>query len=79
MKRQAQKAQGFLDLFLDAAPYREHVFQFFELDTKAAFAKAAFDTLQKFICVYGTNPALREGCKNQWFPAIMAKISGFLL
>ena len=32
-------AQGFLDLFFDAA-------QIFELSTKAAFAKAALDTLR---------------------------------
>ena len=37
-------APGFLDLFFDAAPYLEYVFQFFELSTKAAFAKVAFDT-----------------------------------
>ena len=37
-------AQGFLDFF-DAAPHLEYLFQFFELSTKAAFAKAAFDTL----------------------------------
>ena len=40
-------AQGFLDLFFDAAPHLEYFFQFVELSTKAAFAKAAFDTLQK--------------------------------
>ena len=39
-------AQGFLDLFFDAAPHLEYSFQFFELSTKAAFAKAAFDTLR---------------------------------
>ena len=39
-------AQGFLDLFFDAAPLLEYFFQFFELSTKAAFAKAAFDTLR---------------------------------
>ena len=39
-------AQGFLDLFFDAAPHLEYFFQFFELSTKAAFAKAAFDTLR---------------------------------
>ena len=39
-------AQGFLDLFFDAAPHLEYIFQFFELSTKAAFAKAAFDTLR---------------------------------
>ena len=41
-------AQGFLDLFFDAAPHLEYFFQFFELRTKAAFAKAAFDTLLVF-------------------------------
>ena len=41
-----QKARGFLDLFFDSAPHLEYFFQFFELSTKAAFAKAAFDTLQ---------------------------------
>ena len=40
-------AQGFVDLFFDAAPHLEYIFQFFELNTKAAFAKAAFDTLRK--------------------------------
>ena len=39
-------AQGFLDLFFDAAPHLEYFIQFFELSTKAAFAKAAFDTLR---------------------------------
>ena len=39
-------AQGFLDLFFDAAPHLEYFFQFFELSAKAAFAKAAFDTLK---------------------------------
>ena len=39
-------AQGFLDLFFDAAPHLEYSLQYFELSTKAAFAKAAFDTLQ---------------------------------
>ena len=39
-------AKGFLDLFFDAAPHLEYFFQFFELSTKAAFAKAAFDTLE---------------------------------
>ena len=34
-------AQGFLDLFCDAAPHLEYSFQLFELCTKAAFAKAA--------------------------------------
>ena len=38
--------QGILDLFFDAAPHLEYFFQFFELSTKAAFAKAAFDTLR---------------------------------
>ena len=42
-------AQGFLDLFFDAAPHLEDFFQFFELSTKAAFAKAAFDTLRSLI------------------------------
>ena len=37
-------AQGFLDLFSDTAPHLEHFFQFFELSTKAAFAKAAVDS-----------------------------------
>ena len=41
-------AQGFSDLFFDDAPHLEYIFQFFELSTtKAAFAKAAFDTLRK--------------------------------
>ena len=42
-----QKAQGILDLFFDAAPHLMILifFQFLELNTKAAFAKAAFDTL----------------------------------
>ena len=40
-----QRDQGFLDLFFDAAPHLEYFFQFLELSTKAAFAKAAFDTL----------------------------------
>ena len=35
-------AQGFLDLFFDTAPHLEHLFLFFELSTKAAFATAAF-------------------------------------
>ena len=39
-------AQGFLDLFIDAALHLEYVFHFFELGTKAASAKAAFDTLR---------------------------------
>ena len=39
-------SQGFLDLFCDAAPHLEDFFQFFELNTKAAFAKAAFDALR---------------------------------
>ena len=38
-------AQGFSDLFFDAAPHLEY-FSNFELSTKAAFAKAALDTLQ---------------------------------
>ena len=33
-------AQGFLDLFFDAAPHLEYLFQLFELSAKAAFAKA---------------------------------------
>ena len=37
--------QDFLELLFDAAPHLEYFFQFFELSTKAAFAKAAFDTL----------------------------------
>ena len=47
--RAKKLAQGFLDLFFDAAPHLEDYFQFFELSclsTKAAFAKAAFDTLR---------------------------------
>ena len=41
------QTQGFLDLLFDAAPHLEYFFfQFFELSTKAAFAKAAFDTLR---------------------------------
>ena len=43
-----QKPQGFSDLFFDAAPHLEYFFQVFELSTKAAFAKAAFDTLRSF-------------------------------
>ena len=40
-------AQGFSDLFFDAAPPLSRIFfQFFELSTKAAFAKAAFHTLR---------------------------------
>ena len=42
-----QKTQGFLDLFFDAAPHLEYFFQCLELSTKAAFAKAAFDTLRR--------------------------------
>ena len=42
-RRQSEMlAQGFLELFFDAAPHLEYFFQFFELSTKAAFAKAAF-------------------------------------
>ena len=41
--------QGILDLFLDAVPHLEYTFQFSELRTKAAFAKAAFDTLRSAI------------------------------
>ena len=36
-----QNAQGILDLFFDTAPHLEYFFQFLELSTKAAFAKAA--------------------------------------
>ena len=39
-------AQGLLDLLFDAAPHLEYFFPIFELSTKAAFAKAAFDTLR---------------------------------
>ena len=39
-----------LDLLFDAAPHLEDFFQFFELSTKAAFAKAAFDTLRIEAC-----------------------------
>ena len=39
-------AQGFLDLFFGAAPHHGYFFQFFELSTKEAFTKAAFDTLR---------------------------------
>ena len=42
------QAQGFLDLFFDATPHLEYFFKFFELNTKAAFAKAAFDILRLF-------------------------------
>ena len=38
-------AQGFLDLFCDP-PHLEYFLLFFELSTKAAFAKVAFDTLR---------------------------------
>ena len=41
------RPEAFLDLFFEAAPHLENNFQFFELSTKTAFAKAAFDTLQK--------------------------------
>ena len=41
------KGQGSLDLFFDAAPHLECCFQCFELSTKAAFAKEAFDTLRR--------------------------------
>ena len=44
-------AQGFLDLFFDAAPHLEYFFQFFDLSTKAAFAKAAFDTLRASVAL----------------------------
>ena len=37
-------AQGFLDLFVDAAPHLEYFSNF--PSTKVAFAEAAFDTLQ---------------------------------
>ena len=39
-------AQGFLDFFFDSVPHLEDFFQFSKLSTKAAFAKAAFDTLR---------------------------------
>ena len=42
-----QRAQAFLDLFFDAAPHLEYFFQFLELSTKAAFAKAAFAKLSE--------------------------------
>ena len=44
-------AQGFLDLFFDAAHHLEYIFLFLRLSTKAAFAKAAFDTLWVY-CQY---------------------------
>ena len=34
-----QRAQGFLDLFFDAAPHLEYFFQFLQLSTKAAFVR----------------------------------------
>ena len=37
-------AQDYVDLFFDAVPHLEYVLQSFELSTKAAFAKAVFDT-----------------------------------
>ena len=40
-------ANSFLDLCFEAAPDLGYIFQFFELRTNAAFAKAAFDTLSK--------------------------------
>ena len=40
-----REPKAFLDLFFDAATHLEYFFQFLELSTKAAFAKAAFDTI----------------------------------
>ena len=40
------KPKAFRIYSLDAAPHLEYFFRFFELSTKAAFAKAAFDTLR---------------------------------
>ena len=57
-----QKAQGILDLIFDAAPHLEHFFQFVELSTKAAFAKAAFDTLKfKEVTVFKGQPPCMQG------------------
>ena len=35
-----------MDLFFDVTPHLEYFSSFFEFSTKAAFAKAAFDTFQ---------------------------------
>ena len=58
------QTQGFLDLFFDAALHLEYFFQVFELSTKAASPKAAFDTLQYWSSGEPTDlsPALACGC-----------------
>ena len=56
-------AQGCLDLFFDAAPHLGYFFQFFELSTKAAFAKAAFDTLRSSPRVKGKSGAVLSGAE----------------
>ena len=51
-------ARGVLDLLFDAAPHLEYVFQLLKLGTKAAFAKAAFDTLRRSPSTLTQHPLL---------------------
>ena len=57
-------AQGFLDLFFDAARHLKlffFCFQIFDLGTKAAFAKAAFDTLRQVVSISGDRIIAKTG------------------
>ena len=67
-------AQGFLDFFFDAAPHLEY-FSNFSSSTKAAFAEAAFDTLQNTLPrrVLVDNPRASYRAENPTDPKIGQK------